>query len=140
MSEGTAHPEHRNCIQKTTQSRGCATIACKKRASGLKKEGESYTKLEDFLGVIQNEGNDSLSYAALKYNYFLLDLKFTEQLFSNEYQIYLHEIVPKMTEPELYRQVWRFPRKTLESKLGVKPIDPETKNFNTSLYPLLQGK
>ena len=51
MSEGTAHPEHRNCIQKTTQSRGCATIACKKRASGLKKEGESYTKLGDFLGI-----------------------------------------------------------------------------------------
>lgn len=85
-------------------------------------------KQAEEMGVIQNEGNDSLSYAALKYNYFLLDLKFTEQLLSNEYQIYLHEIVPKMTESDLYRQVWRFPRKTLESKLGVKQIDPETKN------------
>uniref|UniRef100_UPI004047FA4C hypothetical protein n=1 Tax=Algoriphagus sp. TaxID=1872435 RepID=UPI004047FA4C len=97
-------------------------------------------KQAEEMGIIQNEGSDSLSFAALKYNYFLLDLKFTEQLLSEEYQIYLHEIVPKMTEPELYRQVWRFPRKSLEPKLGIKPIDPEVKNHlryffaNVSFY------
>lgn len=85
-------------------------------------------KQAEEMGIIQNEGSDSLSFAALKYNYFLLDLKFTELLLSEEYQIYLHEIVPNMTDPELYRQVWRFPRKTLEPKLGIKPIDPEIKN------------
>ncbi|MCM0042857.1 MAG: hypothetical protein NBV61_08845 [Algoriphagus sp.] len=84
-------------------------------------------KQAEEMGVIQNEGNDSLSYAALKYNYFLLDLKFTEQLLSQEYQVYLQEIVPNMTEPDLYRQVWRFPRKTLEPKLGIKAMDLETK-------------
>lgn len=85
-------------------------------------------KQAEEMGIIQNEGSDSLSFAALKYNYFLLDLKFTEQLLSEEYQIYLHEIVPNMTEPELYRQVWRFPRKSLEPKLGIKPIDSDIKN------------
>lgn len=84
-------------------------------------------KQAEEMGVIQNEGNDSLSFAALKYNYFLLDLKFTEQLLSQEYQNYLKDIVPNMTEPDLYRQVWRFPRKTLEPKLGVKAMDLETK-------------
>ena len=85
-------------------------------------------KQAEEMGIIQNEGSDSLSFAALKYNYFLLDLKFTEQLLAEEYQIYLHEIVPYMTVPELYRQVWRFPRKTLEPKLGIKPIDSDIKN------------
>lgn len=85
-------------------------------------------KQAEEMGIIQNEGSDSLSFAALKYNYFLLDLKFTELLLSEEYQIYLHEIVPNMTDPELYRQVWRFPRKTLEPKLGIKPVDSDIKN------------
>ena len=85
-------------------------------------------KQAEEMGVIQNEGSDSLSFAALKYNYFLLDLKFTEQLLAEEYQIYLHEIVPNMTEPELYRQGWRVPRKSLKPKLGIKPIDSDIKN------------
>ena len=33
-----------------------------------------------------------------------------------------------MTEPELYRQAWRFPRKILKPKLGIKPIDSEITN------------
>jgi hypothetical protein len=86
------------------------------------------TKQAEEMGIIQNEGSDSLSYFALRYQYFLKDLQFTELLLSNEYQIYLQEMVPNITEPDLYRQVWRFPRKSLPSKKGVKEIDPQTKN------------
>jgi hypothetical protein len=86
------------------------------------------TKQAEEMGIIQNEDSDSLSYFALRYQYFLKDLQFTELLLSNEYQIYLQEMVPNITEPDLYREVWRFPRKSLPSKKGVKEIDPQTKN------------
>ena len=86
------------------------------------------TKQAEEMGIIQNEGSDSLSNFALPYQYFLKDLQFTELLLSNEYQIYLQEMVPNITEPDLYREVWRFPRKSLPAKKGVKEIDPQTKN------------
>lgn len=78
-------------------------------------------------GIIQNEESDSLSYYVLKYQYFLTDLKLVEKLLSDEYAIYLQELVPKITEPELYRKVWRYPLKELDEKKGIKEITLESK-------------
>jgi len=88
---------------------------------------KSFKQAEE-MGIIQNEGQDSLSFFWLRYQYFLLDQKFTEQLITHEYLIYMQDIVPQITEADLYRKVWRFPRKSLDSKIGIKPINPETKN------------
>lgn len=87
---------------------------------------KSLTQAEE-AGIIQNEESDSLSYYVLKYQYFLTDLKLVEKLLSDEYAVYLQKIVPKITEPELYRKVWRFPLSEVESKIGIREISLESK-------------
>lgn len=87
---------------------------------------KSLTQAEE-AGIIQNEESDSLSYYVLKYQYFLTDLKLVEKLLSDEYAVYLQKVVPKITEPELYRKVWRFPLSEVESKIGIREISLEAK-------------
>ena len=87
---------------------------------------KSLTQAEE-AGIIQNEESDSLSYYVLKYQYFLTDLKLVEKLLSDEYAVYLQKLVPKITEPELYRKVWRYPLKEVDQKQGIREISLEAK-------------
>ena len=85
-------------------------------------------KQAEEMGVLQNEHIDSLSFFSMKYQYFLTDIRFVEDLLTDEYLNYSREIIPKMTDPILYSKVWRFPFNDLESKMGIYPLDKETKN------------
>jgi hypothetical protein len=79
------------------------------------------------MGFIQNYHKENLGDDILKYQYFLKDLKYTEALITEAYMDYFKEIIPSITEPKLYRNVWTYPLGELESKKGIAPVSKETR-------------
>lgn len=86
------------------------------------------------LGLLQNHQQEGLGKYSLKYQYFLKDIKLTEELARKTYEDYLKDLVQEMTEPDLYKQVFSFPFGELESKYGIKPVSESTKGKLTYFF------
>lgn len=86
------------------------------------------------LGLLQNHQQEGLGKNSLKYQYFLKDIKLTEELARKTYEDYLKDLVQEMTEPDLYKQVFSFPFGELESKYGIKPVSESTKGKLTYFF------
>lgn len=72
---------------------------------------------------LQNEYKE-LSYHIQKYNFWQSDYKELDKLYVNHAQKYIYEIIPLITDPDIFDHQWRYPFPVLESKKGIKPIDP----------------
>jgi len=59
-----------------------------------------------------------------KYNFWLSDYKELDKLYVGHAQRYLYDIIPLITDPEIYDRQWRYPFPELESKKGIRPMDP----------------
>lgn len=86
------------------------------------------------IGLLQNHQQEGLGKYSLKYQYFLKDIKLTEELSQKTYEDYLKDLVQEMTKPDLYQQVFSFPMGELESKYGIKPVSESTKGKLTYFF------
>jgi hypothetical protein len=85
-------------------------------------ESDKSLNAAEAMGLIQNYDKGNLGDDIIKYQYFMKDLKLTEGLVIDAYLDYFKDVIPLITDPKLYRKVWKYPLGELESKKGVTPI------------------
>lgn len=89
-------------------------------------------------GYFLQDEYKELAYNIRKYNFWLGDYKELDKLYVTHSQKYIYEIIPHITDPEIFDQQWRYPFPTLASKMGIKPIDPES--IKKTMYYLSHSK
>lgn len=85
-----------------------------------KSRSEAETK-----GYFLKEENKELANYIKQYNFWLNDYNSLEKLSMDQLKIFLYTNIPKITDPEVFDNQWRYPPKPIEPKIGIAPIKPE---------------
>lgn len=96
-------------------------------------------------GYFLNSENKELSFNISKYNANLLEFKELEKLYVNMTQKYMYDIVPTISNPDLFQEYWkRHNKKILSNKIGILPIKSEaidkTKFLLTNAYGIVSAQ
>ena len=82
----------------------------------------------DALGYFLSSSNKELAKALERYTFYYNDIKTLDQFVLKLNDRFLVDIAPGVTDEPIYFKQWRFPnRPELPSKLGIKPMKPESK-------------
>ncbi|NDA61628.1 MAG: hypothetical protein EBX50_06250 [Chitinophagia bacterium] len=75
-------------------------------------------------GYLSDPENSLLADYLHKYSFWLNDYRDLDKIYLNHAQKYMYEILPIITDPDIFDIQWRFPFPTLKSKIGITPLSP----------------
>lgn len=76
-------------------------------------------------GYFFKEENKELASNIKQYNFWLKDYNQLEKFLMDQFKVYSNDILPEITEPEIFDKQWRYPPQPIESKVGIAPIKSE---------------
>lgn len=76
-------------------------------------------------GYFFKEENKELASNIKQYNFWLKDYNQLEKFLMDQFKVYSNDILPEITEPEIFDKQWRYPPQPIESKVGISPIKSE---------------
>ena len=90
-------------------------------------------------GYFFQEENKQLSFYIDKYNFWLSDYKEVDKLFMVQAQKFIYDILPKITDPDLFDKQWRYPFPPIESKIGIMPISTQSIRKTKHMLSMTKG-
>ncbi len=78
-------------------------------------------------GYFLKDENKQLAHYIKQYNFWMRDYNQLESIYMEQAKKFLFELLPEITDPEIFDKHWRYPFPPVENKIGVNPIGALTK-------------